>query len=168
MDKSAKQVAHIPPYWLGLVATLLAGAMCTSMVLAGIELTNKMDPEFYAIIYFFFAIISTVCYDLYEDRLVVNVLFIPVRSISWSQISGAVYIPSDWNARKSIRGASVIFSVYPCVPYDQSIGSIRSYRWLHLRKTIRIYIGEDKNRQFVNTIKQCIGIERCHNMPKAD
>ena len=122
-----KKLFAVPPCWIGLITALLVGILSTLMAINDIESDIKMDPQNFAVLCFCYCIVSLVCFDLYEDRLVVKFWFIPIRSVSWKRISGAVYIPYNRSSQKSIRGSSVIFSIYPCAPYDSSVGSIREY-----------------------------------------
>lgn len=163
-----KLIVSVPPFWAGIISLFLGFLMFVILMLLGIEARNKAKPRESAIITLLFLIVSMTCYDIYEDQLVIKLLIVPIRKVSWNQFSGAVYIPQCLNGKKFKRGASIMLTLYPCKTFDRNKNNIALFKWLHPLKAIRIYIPEGQEEVCLRAFEVCIGSDKCLHFPERD
>ena len=163
-----KAIVSIPPFWAGVIVLFPAFLLFVILALLGIEARNKLNPRESAIVTLIFMIALLTRYDICEDQLMVKLLVLPIRRISWDKISGAVYIPKHLDGKEYKRGASIMLTLYPCKTLDRNKNNIALFKWLHPLKAIRLYIPEGQEEVCLRTIEGCIGGEKCLYFPERD
>ena len=156
------------PFWPGIIGFLFCIVYLLVLLYLNIEPSKsgpaKLNPEQLLTVTSLGLFLCMVRYKFYEGYFLVNLLFIPIRKIPWKSCSGAVYIPDNINGIKIKRGASIMLTLFPCAPkvFYSSANSITFYKWMHLRKVIRIWIPSEQEELYIATIGAYIDIEQCH------
>jgi hypothetical protein len=161
-----KLILSIPPFWAGVILLFPAFLIFVILALLGIEARNRLNPREGAIVTLLFMIALLTRYDICEDQLIVKLIILPIKRISWDKISGAVYIPKHLDGKEFKRGASIMLTLYPCKTFDRNKNNIALFKWLHPLNAIRLYIPEGQEEVCLRTFEVCIGSGKCQQFPR--
>lgn len=169
---SNRKLYALPPYWVGVWTLLLCEIVLLVMVSLGAWpdiAYSAIKPWMVAIVVAYGFIESAVCFDFFEEYLLVKVFVIPVRKIYWKKVNCAVYIsgksykPLIKSSKDMKRPSFFILSTYPGKPYYPSSSKIR------LRNpftTIKVKLHKDDDESVVNVLSFCVDIVK-KNPPSA-
>ena len=155
MKKQESVLIHVPPYWAGILISVIAAAIATGLVLWGYEGSSRryMDSEMYLIIAGFIFVYSCISYTVHTDYLTIKIFGIPVRRIHWICFSGATYV-CDRKSRKGVDQPNcILLTLRPANPFLGTSDMLRKYKRSNRFRYIELLIPDGKDQEYVSALE---------------
>lgn len=153
-----KRVLSIPPR-LDYIICLIIGAIITlSMILYDVESQTPIRTNEDRLIFIGLAIVFF-CrwYVIYEECLVLEFLFVPVRKIPWSYVCGAFYFLKPQRKKTDVQ-PTIILMLSPLSIDDlPKPDQIPQFIKTNKRHLIQIQLPPFSHRVYIETIEQYAG-----------
>ena len=138
MNNSSERLYYLPPSW-GLVILF---AICG--LIFGLFINYDIQSNLAVFAHFnipglalscIFAILATISYSFYPDRLEIRMLRLTIRRICWKNVTGAMLFESLGKKR---RQPYLVICVSPCQPIDPRSVEFSQFDRKNLRHIVRI------------------------------
>ena len=154
-----KKLCVIPPLPQNLIIAgiLITLSLLTFNVRSPIEYQYYWS-EFHLIISAIVLISTSFNYALYEDKLVLRMLFIPIKRIALEKVTSATYFfPNSVKLGKYTEDyASILLTLSPCPPFDGPDEDVSQFEHTHMLQTIRIKISGKKAQVIRDAVSICL------------
>lgn len=160
MKKKDNQVLNFPPFWAGIIGSIICAVIVLFLLLTGSQSKYpRIDNRLFLALICCAFIYSCTYYSASKDCLTLRLFGIPLRKIPWSKVSGATYLCN----LKTRRGADllhcVILSLHPAQQFaGQSSDELKLFKQKNRFKYVQLNIPEGKDTEFLEALEQYLEV----------